>query len=596
MLAIAYQPSYLLTVSSRWILDPMGEWYFRWLIVSILPVIYNWIILVSRCSFSDLQYNYLPVWLALDYLSDLIYLLNMAVRFNTGYLEQGMLVTDRWKIARTYSQTHGFKLDLVSVLPTDLLYLHLSIHSPAVRFNRLLQVWCLFEFLQRVETRASYPNTFRVIRIMAYMLGSIHWNACAYFALSRHIGFGQDPWVYPNISDPNNARLTRQYLYSFYFSTLILSTIGNTPTPVREEEYLFVMVDLLIAVLAFASIVGSMEAIVSNLDKAGRSVFPDHQLMNYYLRSQQVGRELRQRVTNWSQHLRLNKKVTNERQILQMLPDKLRAEVAVSVHLQTLRKVQLFQSCELGLLEHLVLKLQSQVFSPGDYVCRKGDVGREMYIVQDGRLAVVADDGVTPFAILEDGNYFGEISILNIPGSISGNRRTANIRSIGYSDLFVLGKDDLAEVLMEFPEAKHMLEGKGREMLLKMGMLDEAVAQPELGKEKLASTLGRLEIVLDSLQTKLARLISELESSVKKIDFRLKHLENELGVWVGVDEDLEGVGEAEDHRLTQAQSETQAQTQAQNRIQAQPQAKAQDHRQAQHQTQSNAQLLVQTTE
>lgn len=58
-----------------------------------------------------------------------------------------------------------------------------------------------------------------------------------------------------------------------------------------------------------------------------------------------------------------------------------------------------------------------QVFSPGEYVCRKGDVGHEMYIIREGKLAVVADDGVTEFAVLSDGTFFGEISILNIKGN-----------------------------------------------------------------------------------------------------------------------------------------------------------------------------------
>jgi cyclic nucleotide gated channel alpha 3 len=41
---------------------------------------------------------------------------------------------------------------------------------------------------------------------------------------------------------------------------------------------------------------------------------------------------------------------------------------------------------ESGLLVDLILKLKLQVFSPGDYVCRKGDVGREMYIIKVIRL------------------------------------------------------------------------------------------------------------------------------------------------------------------------------------------------------------------
>lgn len=127
----------------------------------------------------------------------------------------------------------------------------------------------------------------------------------------------------------------------------------------------------------------------------------------------------------------------------------------------------------------------------------KGDVGKEMYIIKDGRLAVVGDDGATELAVLTAGSCFGEISILNISGSKMGNRRTANIRSLGYSDLFCLSKQDLMEALQEFPEARAQLEKKGRDILRKEGLLEEVnVSAGEALEEK----VERMETSLDRLQ------------------------------------------------------------------------------------------------
>ena len=54
-------------------------------------------------------------------------------------------------------------------------------------------------------------------------------------------------------------------------------------------------------------------------------------------------------------------------------------------------------------------RLWFEVFSPGDYVCRKGDVGKEMYIIKRGKLDVVADDGRQIYVTLGDGAVFGEV-------------------------------------------------------------------------------------------------------------------------------------------------------------------------------------------
>ncbi|RXN23770.1 cyclic nucleotide-gated olfactory channel [Labeo rohita] len=108
-----------------------------------------------------------------------------------------------------------------------------------------------------------------------------------------------------------------------------------------------------------------------------------------------VSKELEARVIKWFDYLWTNKKAIDEQDVLKNLPNKLRAEIAINVHLDTLKKVRIFQDCEAGLLTELVLKLRPQVFSPGDYICRKEDIGKEMYIIKEDRLAVLADDGPT---------------------------------------------------------------------------------------------------------------------------------------------------------------------------------------------------------
>uniref|UniRef100_H9GHD3 Cyclic nucleotide-binding domain-containing protein n=1 Tax=Anolis carolinensis TaxID=28377 RepID=H9GHD3_ANOCA len=487
-------PSFGPKGKKNWVLDPSGDGYYQWLLVMMVPIAYNWIFLIC-------------------------------------FLEEGLLVADPGAIAWRYVASRAFWRDVASLLPTDLLYLWLGLGCPlGVRANRLLRSPRLLEALDRAETRTARPHAFRLAKLVSCILAGIHWHGCLYFALSGHIGFGVDNWVYPNTSDPDFGRLLRQYLHSFYFSTLVLTTVGDTPEPSREEEFLFMAGGFLLAVLAFATIMGSVASVVVDMGRAEAAFLPEHDPVKAYLRERQVEPQLRRRVENWLQHLRMNCKMIREDQALRHLSPNLRAQVAAAVHVPALRKVQIFRHCERSFLEELVLRLQPQVYVPGEYVCRKGEVGREMFFVREGQLAVVAEDGVTRYALLGEGHYFGEISILSIKGNLSGNRRTANIRSLGYSDLFRLSKGDLAEVLAEFPSAKEALEAKGREILLQMGQLDTQVeAREEAQRREEQRRTQALQLRLDALQTRLARMLAGLESGALKLTLRLERLEGGRG-------------------------------------------------------------------
>uniref|UniRef100_A0A4X1W3N2 Cyclic nucleotide-binding domain-containing protein n=1 Tax=Sus scrofa TaxID=9823 RepID=A0A4X1W3N2_PIG len=522
------------------VVDPSSNLYYHWLTVIAVPVFYNWCLLVCRACFDELQSEHLMLWLVLDYSADILYGLDLLVRARTGFLEQGLMVTDADRLWKHYRKTVHFKLDTLSLVPTDLAFFKVGMNYPELRFNRLLKLARLFEFFDRTETRTNYPNMFRIGNLVLYILIIIHWNACIYFAISKFIGFGTDSWVYPNISIPEYGRLSRKYIYSLYWSTLTLTTIGETPPPVKDEEYLFVVIDFLVGVLIFATIVGNVGSMISNMNASRAEFQAKIDSIKQYMQFRKVTKDLETRVIRWFDYLWANKKTVDEKEVLKSLPDKLKAEIAINVHLDTLRKVRIFQDCEAGLLVELVLKLRPAVFSPGDYICKKGDIGREMYIIKEGKLAVVAEDGITQFVVLSDGSYFGEISILNIKGSKSGNRRTANIRSIGYSDLFCLSKDDLMEALTEYPEAKKALEEKGRQILMKDNLIDEELAKAGADPKDLEEKVEHLETSLDTLQTRFARLLAEYNATQMKVKQRLSQLESQVKISLPPEGDVPG--------------------------------------------------------
>jgi hypothetical protein len=243
----------------------------------------------------------------------------------------------------------------------------------------------------------------------------------------------------------------------------MMITGENENPPETDVELLFVIVDLTLGYLIFAALVGQFGAILGQIMRARVDFLSDSETIKQYLQNNSVGQDLENRVVSWIEYMWQTKHSLDHERVLHKLPEKLRAQVAVYVHLAALRRVPIFADCEPGLLREIVLKLNSQVYSPGDYICRKGDVGKEMYVVKSGCLQVVGQDGLTVLATLSEGNYFGEISILNL--TEIGNRRTADVRSVGFSDLLCLSKDNLLEALTDYPEARTQLEDRGRALL-----------------------------------------------------------------------------------------------------------------------------------
>lgn len=215
------------------VVNPDENFYYYWLMVLSLCVLYNLWTLIVRQSMPELQELAPRLWFSCDSFTDIVFFLDVGVQFRTGYLEQGLMVYNNRKLAGHYVKSSAFILDLLALLPLDLLQFNLG-SQPMLRFPRFLKIYRVYNCYYMVESRTVYPNLWRVLNLIHILLILAHWFGCFYYLLSEAEGFHGD-WVYP-YRPGEYATLTRKYLGSLYWSTLTLTTIGDLPTPETNAE------------------------------------------------------------------------------------------------------------------------------------------------------------------------------------------------------------------------------------------------------------------------------------------------------------------------------------------------------------------------
>lgn len=214
--------------------------------------------------------NTIVVWFCLDYLCDLLYVIDILFHFRTGYLEDGVLQTDAVKLRNHYMNSTTFYIDCLCLLPLDFLYLSIGFNS-ILRSFRIVKIYRFWAFMDRTERHTNYPNLIRSGSLIHYLLVIFHWNGCLYHIIYKNNGFGSKNWVYTD-ADAEETDTVKRYLQSYYWCTLALTTIGDLPKPRSNGEYAFVICQLLFGLLLFATVLGHVASIVVSVS-AGRKEF-----------------------------------------------------------------------------------------------------------------------------------------------------------------------------------------------------------------------------------------------------------------------------------------------------------------------------------
>jgi uncharacterized repeat protein (TIGR04076 family) len=109
-----------------------------------------------------------------------------------------------------------------------------------------------------------------------------------------------------------------------------------------------------------------------------------------------------------------------------------------------LRRLDIFEPLDENSLRDLSAQLQLKEFSENKIILKKGDPGTSLFIVLEGRVAVVGDEGQT-LSEMTAGEIFGEMSLL------SGEPVTTSIHSREKTSLATLSSKDFKHVLNKYP-------------------------------------------------------------------------------------------------------------------------------------------------
>uniref|UniRef100_A0A0K0G1R7 Cyclic nucleotide-gated olfactory channel (inferred by orthology to a human protein) n=1 Tax=Strongyloides venezuelensis TaxID=75913 RepID=A0A0K0G1R7_STRVS len=565
-----------------------GDFYYFWTLFVSIACFYNLILMVVFVYdnvFGDLY----KIWIYGNIVCDVIFLIDIFVQSKISYLDDGIYVKNWKKISKKYIYSIPFLLDILTLIPLDI-FLIIKKELTYLRLNRLLKCYRFNEYVERTSMRTGYPHAFKIFVLITICLILFHWNASFYFIISVLGGTNSEDrndWAYTDVknADPlfptcdvniddnmgecgfnetgreanftlkretyidemmvywkdkmyisKYSNFTKQYTLSFYWSSLTLTTCGQQPYPNAWQENILEVMDTIIGVLVFATIVGSVGALVStgNRDKAEYQYILDG--IKFYMKYRNVEPLFQKRVIQFISYLYNEGGFTDDNKILDFLPKRLQGQIAVNLHMQTLIGVNLFKDMEPGLLYALVLKLNRVMYAPDDYLCNIGDPAREMFILKRGKLRTVDING-NVLEVLEEGSTFGESSIIKLHGKLNNDKQTLALQSIGYSDVYILKRDDVIKILQDYPKERENLSHRIRKLfeenaevkekldITDLGTTHSIEEQFEIMKEIIEELDRRITEAYDKFDVSssvIKKKVTKVEGMYKKSRFKIK--------------------------------------------------------------------------
>ena len=320
----------------------------------------------------------------------------------------------------------------------------------------------------------------RSIRLIVIFLLVLHWVTCAFRFVSQiedaeH--FNQAPWY--SQEDPNGTGEQEWvlYLYAMYWAMMTITQVGHKDVVNNDGEvnggkvWEFVVATVVVVASSFLYIYIDANFTSMMLRFYGEVETYRNRIgaIDGYLKRNRVDTRLRVLV---KQHFKetYQSEGKDDDTLLKQMPRSLRREVLKHINMRVLRKVAIFFGCDKAFMGQLCHALTRVTFIPSEEICKQGDIGRELYFLEHGRVQSTIEppeDENIDYDEMEDWEIELRerdrvaktvVRVLRDSGAslcslafLFGLRQEASLKAVKKTTCLMLPRDEYVAIATEFP-------------------------------------------------------------------------------------------------------------------------------------------------
>ena len=400
-------------------------------------------------------FNESKIWTSLTFL---IFAFDFIVNFNTAFYSKGELIISKKQITKHYLKTFLF-YDFVS-----LSFLILSgIFSLSIE-NRFLKVSAFF-FLFRIRNLSKAISRFEdflfidekteniigFVKLIFIILLFSHWSACIWVFIGK-VEENSSWIIYYGL---RHESYFKQYVNALYYIVVVINTVGfGDIVSTTTIEKGFTIVFIYIACVIFGITLNRIGMILQNINRSSRELKRSLNLINGFMKSKNIAFDLKIKIKNYLEYIwqeeKKNQKETQE--IINKLSKSLREELLSNANGKIIKETPLLnRNFSETTLRQILSEMHELNLTPGDLIYSENDVDdNNLYLIKDGEINIYLEghneSSRICLKILRKGDFFGEKSFF------CGIPRLSCARSVSFSSLFVINKDDFLRVLKQNPD------------------------------------------------------------------------------------------------------------------------------------------------